>query len=921
MADRKREAYSFVSIPPFAIDQRHNKMCHAYYDEVGTCNKRKNMTALDPTFANLQAIIEAVNQADSPLDVVQQVADWLGSAFGNTTIAVLNLENADLKLYASQDFVPHDSLNQWLRSADSWLDWQGWSVPRWHTANAPVSNLMLAEQGLLLPLRYAESVRGMIWLAVHPDTPDLSTSILLAGLLAARLDYLKTSSGWNTLVDKLNDFSRALVQKDGPDDIWAAMEDRVAELFDATSFFIGLYDPASALMRIPVAVEDGFLMTVEPMPLQGVSKAVITQGSPLYFRNLLMEQDRLAGYNTELTADEPGSGMRSWLGVPLRSRTNEVIGLISVQSELPQHFSDSDLALLMLIALQIGQTVENQRLLGAEQDRRRTASTLIEVGQVVSSTLDPNAVLDRILEPLHRLIEYDRASIMLPSAGAPDGNRMTVASSQGVDALSRGHEMLLLDESPGRYAILSAQPMVVPDMQALITQGRVSRSDAPATRSWLGAPMVTQGRVIGLIVLEKFEPNFYTQDQASTVFALARQAGIAVENARLYEQTMEANRLKSEFLANMSHELRTPLNAIIGYSELLMSQVYGELNAKQYDRVARVVSGGKHLLEMINGVLDLSRIEAGQMDLILAPVAMEDVIYDAMTDLTPQVEAKNLKLTVNIQQGLPLIQGDAQRIRQIVTNLMDNAVKFTLEGEVRVDAMSVTVWGNESVAGHMIPDEIKIADGNWLVLTVMDTGIGIAKEDQGYIFEAFRQVDSSSVRKFEGSGLGLAITMQLTRIHQGVMWVESEMDKGSTFIVMLPVRSQVAFQPLLETADPTRPTILLVGDDPDALEVMQDTLSNGAFQVMATTNPQQGLEVARRLRPAVIIVDINQQGTNAGELLYELKADPLTAFVPVVMISATQQSTESPQDWAAEYLMKPITRESLLGSLERLGIG
>ena len=158
------------------------------------------------------------------------------------TIAILNLENADLQLYFSESFVPPDGLNQWMRSADSWLDWQGWAAPRWQTPAEATSNLTLDEEGLLLPLRYAETVRGMIWLEVRPDTPELSTTIMVAGLLAARLDYLKTNAGWNILVDKLNEFSRALVQKDGPDDIWAAMEDRVAELFDATSFFVGLYD-------------------------------------------------------------------------------------------------------------------------------------------------------------------------------------------------------------------------------------------------------------------------------------------------------------------------------------------------------------------------------------------------------------------------------------------------------------------------------------------------------------------------------------------------------------------------------------------------------------------------------------------------------------------------------------------------------
>ena len=574
----------------------------------------------------------------------------------------------------------------------------------------------------------------------------------------------------------------------------------------------------------------------------------------------------------------------------------------------------------MLIALQISQTVENQRLLGAEQDRRKIASTLIEVSQVVSSTLDQDAVLDRILEPLNRLIQYDRASIMLPNAAAPEGNRMTIAASQGVQAHTRGQDILLLDDSPGRYVTLSALPMVVPDMQALITQGINPRSDATATRSWLGVPMVTQGRVIGLIVLEKFEPNFYTQDQASTVFALARQAGIAVENARLYAQTMEANRLKSEFLANMSHELRTPLNAIIGYSELLISQVYGELNAKQYDRVSRVVSGGKHLLEMINGVLDLSRIEAGQMNLVLAPVSLEEVIYDALADITPQVESKNLKLTVNLQHALPIMQADAQRIRQIVTNLMDNAVKFTPEGEVKVEAVTAVVQGHTSVAGHPIPETVAVADGNWLVMTVTDTGIGIAKEDQGYIFDAFRQVDASSVRKFEGSGLGLAITMQLTRIHQGHIWVESEVGKGSTFVVLLPLRQRLAYTPITDANDSSYPTVLLVDDDPEALRRMQDALSNGIYQVMTTTSPQQGLEVARRTRPNVILVDINMSDTRDWELLYELKADPTTAHIPVVVISANPQTGDEEKAWAAAYLSKPVTQEDLLHTLERLGI-
>lgn len=874
---------------------------------------------LDTTIITLQSLIEAINQAETAQQSAQILCDWLGENAGSATIAIVHLESAELQYYVSQNYVPPDQLIRWMRSADAWLDWQSWLAPRWHRMSEPIPQLASDEEGILIPLRYGESVRGMVWIQAQ-DSAVMTQAVILAGLLAGRLNHLRANAGWHLLVDKLNEFSYALSQLNSGDELWITVGERFAEMFDATSYFVGFYDATTGLFNVGAAAEDKYPIEVAPMPLQGVSKAVISQGSPLYFRNLPEERDRLESYGTSLSPNEPGSNMLSWLGVPLRNQTNVIIGVISIQSELPNHFGDSDLALLLLIALQIGQMVEHRRLLEAEQDRRRIASTLIEVSRVVSSTLDPNAVLERILEPLRRVMQYDRAYIMLPSAGASDTQRMEVATSEGVDAPAKGHEILLQDDSPMRYAVLSAQPMVVPDMQALVAQGRAARDATTLTRSWLGAPMVAQGRVIGLIVLEKFEPNFYTEDQGNTVFALARQAGIAVENARLYEQTMEANRLKSEFLANMSHELRTPLNAIIGYSELLASQVYGELNAKQYDRVARVVSGGKHLLEMINGVLDLSRIEAGQMNLTLAGVSMYDVIYDALVDITPQIEAKNLKLMVNIQPLLPAIQADSQRIRQIVTNLIDNAVKFTSEGEIRVNAVTASIQDGMTIGGYVIPDKVKARSGNWLLLSVSDTGIGIAKENQGYIFDAFRQVDSSSVRKFEGSGLGLAITQQLARIHGGYVWVDSELGKGSTFVVILPMRTEANTQPIVEPVDSSRQTVLIVDDDPAALQVMHDALVDRTFQVMSTTSPMQGLEVARRVRPVLIIANLMMESMNGWELLYDLKADTITAYIPVVIISDADQRLDDPQGWAAGYLSKPITRDNIRGMLDRLNI-
>jgi len=875
---------------------------------------------MNAPFEHVYQLTSQVNRAGNAAEAVGYVAGWMAAVGLPGMIAVVNLQTAEGQIYPTPGYQADPELEAWLKSPDAWLAWQQWGRTHELAEGERLNGSGLAGPALLIPLRDEQSARGMVWVDLRGGARDVALNCAalagLAGALAGRLHHLQTSAGWNRLVDDLGAFSWLLARKGVTEEIWDTVHDNLSQLFDTTSYFLALYHPSSGMLSFPVASEEGIPVVYEPMPLQGLSKAVITQGSMLYFRDLLAEHERLAAYNTELTDSEPGYGGRSWVGVPLRDRNNAVIGLLSIQSELPAHFMDADLALFLLVALQIAQTIENHRLLQAEQDRRRIASILMEIGQVVSSTLDPNAVLDRIIEQLRRVVGFDRASIMLPTGGI-DPYRVVVSASEGYQMLAVRQEFTLVENSPSRNVFESHQPLIVPDMQLI--SSRTFRPENPPTRAWLGVPLVSQGRVSGLIILEKFEPGFYTEEHANTAFALARQAAIAIENARLYEQTLEANRLKSEFLANMSHELRTPLNAIIGYSELLLSQVYGELNTRQYDRVARVVSGGKHLLEMINGVLDLSRIEAGQMNLALMPLAIEDVVYDAIADITPQVENKGLKLNVRLQPDLPRIEADSQRIRQIVTNLLDNAIKFTAEGSITIEVLTTTIEGGQSSNGRTPPESLKVADGKWLMLSVSDTGIGIAPDDQTYIFDAFRQVDSSSVRKYEGSGLGLAITRQLARIHQGNLWVDSVVDEGSTFTVILPIHEEAAFEVSnVEAYANDQPIILLVDDDPSALQLMQDVLSDLNYQVMATTNPEQGLEVARRLRPAVIIADVMMPGMSGWELLYELKSDPQTDMIPVVIVSVSERQPDDQNEWAAAYLTKPVTRETLLNVIRQV---
>jgi signal transduction histidine kinase/ActR/RegA family two-component response regulator len=878
-------------------------------------------------FDQIHQIAHTINHAQTASEAASAIAQWLGKRIGNTIIAVLNPERTRAQLYVTSSYTPHEALCDWMRSPDAWLQWQSWDAPRWTPTGQTAENLPVNGPVLVIPLRYESSTLGALWLSGEGRSQSIEIAgghfaNLLGQLLAARLYHLEVSQGWNALVTNIDDFGRVLAQKSGDEDIWELVREQINTLFDATSFFVGMFDATSQQLSLPVVLEDGIPQLLNPISPVGLSKTVINQGATLFFHDLDNERERLASLGVQLSELEPGWGARSWIGVPLRNRGNAVIGLVSIQSVLPNHFNDSDLSLLRLVAGQLSQVIESRQLLQAEKDRRQLTSTLMEVNQALGSTLEYEEVLERILEQLRRLIDYDRASIMLPVAGVNDGSRMIVSASQGQNAVIKGQEVYFSENSTGRQVYLSRQPLVVGDMlESSRTLPRTGQLSENWTRAWLGVPMINQERVTGMIVLEKFEANCYDERHANTAFALARQAAIAAENARLHEQSLEANRLKNQFLANMSHELRTPLNAIIGYSELLLSQVYGELNSKQFDRLNRVVIGGKHLLEMINGVLDLSRIEAGQMNLTMTSLNVADAVYNAVADITPQVENKGLKLNVNLPPNLPDIQADPQRIRQILTNLLDNAIKFTHEGSVTIEGGITTIRDNQTVIGRTPPPSLTIYDGRWLTLAVTDTGIGIEPADQEFIFEAFRQVDSSSVRKYEGSGLGLAITRQLAKLHQGDIWVESEPGKGSTFILILPVNPQAEFQLPADVTliEREQPTVLVVDDDPSALQLIYDYLSSDShYQVYGVTGPQQAIDIVHRLNPDVIIADVLMPDMSGWDVLGELKKDPKTAAIPIIMISVAEPEDNDIRQGAAAFISKPIKREDLIDTLNRV---
>lgn len=264
--------------------------------------------------------------------------------------------------------------------------------------------------------------------------------------------------------------------------------------------------------------------------------------------------------------------------------------------------------------------------------------------------------------------------------------------------------------------------------------------------------------------------------------ANARLSQVSGELQVTNQQLVEANHLKSRFLAIMSHELRTPLNSIIGYTELLLQGVYGEMSEKQQDRLNKVMRNGQHLMQLINDILDLSKIESGHLQLDLEPVEIVSVIAECMTLFEPLAQKKGLDLLREVRPDLPWVMADKLRVLQILMNLISNAVKFTHVGHITVHGQ--ILGGNDR---RSLPPALLLPHDDWVLIGVTDTGIGIAPEDQGIVFDEFRQVDGSITREYEGTGLGLAITRKLVEMMNGHIWLESQLNQGSSFWFLLPI--------------------------------------------------------------------------------------------------------------------------------------
>ena len=374
------------------------------------------------------------------------------------------------------------------------------------------------------------------------------------------------------------------------------------------------------------------------------------------------------------------------------------------------------------------------------------------------------------------------------------------------------------------------------------------------------------------------------------------------ELARANEELALASQLKSQFLANMSHELRTPLNSIIGYTELLLGGLYGPINEKQQDRLEKVLRNGRNLLNLINDVLDLSKIEAGRLELELRPVNMCHVIQAVLGSIQPLADEKGLVLVAEVPDTLPPLIADEGRLSQILLNLLSNAVKFTEEGSV-----TVTAGLNQ--------------EHDALIIRVSDTGIGIPPEQHDRIFEEFYQADGTTTRKHGGTGLGLAITRRLVQMHGGQISVESEAGQGATFTVTLPLSPPQAETQLHAAETPpagtSAPEVLVIDDEPEATDIIREYLTAAGYRVCVAFSGEEGLKMARKSRPAAITLDLMMPGMDGWEVLQKLRSDPRTADIPVIIVSILDQRPVAVEMGIWEHIVKPVQADRLLDALSR----
>jgi GAF domain-containing protein/CheY-like chemotaxis protein len=613
---------------------------------------------------------------------------------------------------------------------------------------------------------------------------------------------------------------------------------------------------------------------------------------------------------------------RSLVGVPLL-RDGNPIGAVTVGRAYAGPFSERQIMLLRTFADQAVIAIENVRLFDEVQARTSELARSVEelralgaVSQAVSSTLDLPVVLDTIVAKATQIAGTEAGAIyVLDERDKEFQLRATFGMSEELIAAVRDMHVEI-SEAVGLLTERH-EPSQEPDLRDLPQSSLNDTILRAGYRARLLVPLMRYGEVVGALVVRRKAPGAFPANTVELLQTFAAQSALAIQNAHMFSEIGEKSRQlevasqhKSQFLANMSHELRTPLNAVIGVTEMLLEDARDLKREDEVEPLDRVLRAARHLLALINDILDLSKIEAGRMELHLESFPLAPLIEDVAKTIEPLASKNGNRILVDCGADIGTIHADQIRFRQALLNLASNANKFTENG-------TVTIKARDEPIGR-----------GWITVAVTDSGIGMSVEQMGRLFQEFSQADSSTTRKYGGTGLGLAISRHFCRMMDGDITVESAPGKGSTFTVRLPriVEIARAGQPAggartaaAAASEATQGApILVVDDDPTVRQLVARHLERAGFAVVTASGGREALRLAREMRPTAMTLDIMMPDLDGWTVLAAMKGDPDLASIPVILMTIAEEKNRGYALGAADYLIKPVDRRKLVEALKKI---
>ncbi|HEY3706639.1 MAG TPA: GAF domain-containing protein [Terracidiphilus sp.] len=719
--------------------------------------------------------------------------------------------------------------------------------------------------------------------------------------------------------------------------------ERVNQIVDATIFGVGLYRPEKQLIDYTLAIESG--KRYAPYSRSTADKdqfAVwcIEHREPILINDVATEHARyISQYTHGARVLEDGSAAQppaSMIYLPLIAQ-DRVLGVLSVQSFRKNAYTEQHLRLLSNLASYTTIALDNANAYTviADQERsvRERAAELITINRItnaLSTQLDRDRLIQLVGEQLRELFKapivyvalLDRATMMLhfPYAWGEEAPSRPFGTGLTSQILRSGEPLLINEDMDRNRERLGVE--------------HVGRQSA----SYLGVPIPSGGEMIGVLSVQTTDQEGrFTEADQRLLSTVASAVGVAFHNARLFEEAQaaraaaeEADSAKSSFLSTVSHELRTPLTSVLGFAKIIRRRLHERLfplipesdakiaqsKRQVLENLDVVVSEGERLTKLIDDVLDLAKIEAGKFTWNMASVSVKEVIERAVAATSSLVEARRLRIETSIGEGLPDISGDHDRLIQVVINLISNAVKFTPAGTITCSAIR--------------------RDGE-IVVSVKDSGIGIAPADQPKVFEKFKQVGDTLTDKPKGTGLGLPICKEIVEHHGGRIWVDSAVGEGSTFsftlpvteaakqLELLPVRRSVDIEAIVRRLRDTvanqqthSKSILVVDDDPNIRTLLQQELTEAGYSVRLAEDGRKALALIREEIPGLVILDVMMPEMNGFDVAAVLKNDPATMHVPIIILSILEDRERGFRLGVDRYLTKPIDTGSLFQEMDTL---